>query len=204
MAVNSCNSFDETTSWRSEEDVINMTKSAAAAVDFLANEKLVENFNMNNSNNKKLFLKSSTVESNFDLNSNANDIDTEKDHPVEKTMTNDIEIKIVQNFSEIGEHDLTLKQSEKKLNGEVNNTNKLETEKENLKSESSCKKLHEVIEHGLLSKTKTQLNIHSTTLCNGELEKQSVANEDKDVHDPEVVEERFRVDRRKLEQMLQG
>ena len=205
MAVNTCNSYDETTSWRSGDVLINITKSASSAGDLFSSEQLVKNCNNNNSNSslKDLITERTRVDqkaaalSQFDvgerqkskeeLSTNINDL---KDQPHSDKQLDSLQNTPQKNMKliELNCHptmDVNVKEESKSLeNDSIQIDDRLTTDAE---------KLHQI----------PQTNVHSTTVNNSE-EEQVTGSEENEVRDPEWVEERFRVDRRKLEQMLQG
>ena len=237
MAVTSCKSFDETASWRTEDDVINITNSARNAGDFLSNQHLAENCNSNNNNKDFITLDSNTRSTEENLKicevTNTSSVQLEKDHlKTDKTEVLNESTANLNSFKNTSarsvEDNLTnktfkdLKEKKMKLieaplncqekmenNRNLNLSPELTSEINKIKESSSKVEIADTTLVSLsapqqLSETRAGLNTPTLDQSNGEEDNHSMIAEEEKVKDPDWVEERFRVDRRKLEQMLQG
>jgi len=224
MAVSSCKSYDETASWRSEDDVINLTKTASNAGDFFPNQHLDEN--CNNSNNKTIYTFNATEENSKVSGIKLNFIETTNTEVLSKNLENLGSCKNTK-LSQDTLHEKTLlsaKENKMKLNlleMPVDCQDNMENDKNmSLSSEltSQINKIKEDIsetkttnlvdqEVGLTQQTLSttvELSHQVSNRTNVDDDFHSVHAEEMEVRDPDWTEERFRVDRRKLENMLQG
>ena len=227
MAVSSCKSYDETTSWRSEESVINLTNSAPSAGDYFVNKQLDKNCNNNNSKNKEFC----SVSTNLYLNGKK-DLEYSEVSHIELLEKRQVEILSLANLSNC-HNNLNISENCEQFTDqeESKNTMKLlevpvncDTNIPKTKSESVSPEIRSEIDTTedvpMILREKEQyptvsvaqqvtvqtveVSQPSSHQSNVDEDEQSVTNEEEEVRDPEWIEERFRVDRRKLEQMLQG
>ena len=226
MAVSSCKSYDEAASWRSEDDVVNLTNTAANAGDFSPNQHLDEN--CNNNNNKQIYAFDTTKE-NFKISGISDRaqlqidvIETKKTESLSKNLANLNSCKNTR-LCEDNLPDKTLmgvdENKMKLLEVAVNCPENMENDKNiHLSSEltSEINKVKEDVSeteknHSINmsipqdeSTATVEVDQQAPNQTNKEEDNHSVNTEEEEIRDPDWTEERFRVDRRKLEQMLQG
>ncbi|XP_076818745.1 protein bicaudal C homolog 1-A-like [Clavelina lepadiformis] len=214
MAVNSCKLFDETASWRSKDDVINMTKAATPAGDIFNNNHRLDD-NCNNNNNRKnaavVVNRPETADDHACLNDvmlqqgkqpepphkDANQLEAE--HLNESELINN-QSSILTVNKDGDSMKLDCNYDEKKINGlletisvkeqtMVNNTDVQKSE------EPSLPDTQETLKEQLLPPSGESIR---------EDDEQAIVPDDEIDQHPDWIEERFRVDRKKLEQMLQA